>query len=191
MAGSTFVPSPRLLALCRRRWALPILAEFHRAEQVSGWKGGTRFVTLCHRLNVNQAAVRQSLDHLIEVGFVQRNSGYGHPLRPEYILTRRGERLSPACEAVDSTLEKLRIRPLGLRRWSLPVLQVVDRLEPARFTAVAHALGDVTARALTLSLKSLCAAELVEREVVDAFPVAIAYRPAADAESLARHLERI
>lgn len=191
MPGSRFSPSPRLLALSRRRWALPILAELHRAEEVSGWRGGARFVTLCHGLRVNQAAVRQSLDHLIEIGYVARNTGYGHPLRPEYILTRAGERLAPTCAAIDSALVKLRVRPLGLRRWSLPVLHTIDHLEPARFTTIAERLGGVTDRALTLSLKGLCGATLVEREVIPTFPVGTSYSIAAAAQVITPHLARL
>lgn len=191
MARSTLHPSPRLLALCRRRWALPILAELQRGERVSGWHGGAKFVTLCHRLGANQAAVRQSLDHLIEMGLVAANSGHGHPLRPEYVLTRPGDRVAPACERIDDLLERLKARPVGLRRWSLPILQVVDRLEPARFTAIGAAIGGVTDRALALSLKGLCGADLLERQVVDTFPVGTLYHLNDGANELAPLLTRV
>lgn len=155
---------------------MPILAELHRGEAVSGWAGGAKFITLCRRLDANEVSVRQSLDHLIELGHVRRNAGHGHPLRPEYVLTARGERLAPACESIDTALVRLHLRPLGLRRWSLPALYLVDRLEPARFKQISAGLGKITDRALSLSLKGLCGGGLVDRRVEDEFPVTTAYR---------------
>jgi len=142
---------------------LPILGVLHRGEQLSGWAGGAKFVTLCHALDVNQAAVRQSLDHLIELGLVDRNSGYGHPLRPEYILTRRGDRLAPMCAAIDTLLARLDVRDFALRRWSMPVVSTIDRLRSARFNALALRIDGITDRALSLSLAGLCAVDLVDR----------------------------
>jgi DNA-binding HxlR family transcriptional regulator len=181
-----------LLALCRRRWAVPILGVLHRGEELSGWAGGAKFVTLCHTLGANQAAVRQSLDHLIGLGLVEPNSGYGHPLRPEYVLTRRGDRLAPSCAAVDALLVRRDMRELGLRRWSMPVVHAVDRLEPARFGAMAASLEGITDRALSLAVKGLCGAEVLDRRViVEDFPPTTVYRLGAGGEALAPLLARL
>ena len=50
-----------------------------------------------------------------------RNPGYGHPLRPEYVLTPRGFRL-PACVRLVEALQRLDFEDGGLKKWSIPVL---------------------------------------------------------------------
>jgi DNA-binding HxlR family transcriptional regulator len=180
-----------LLSLFRRRWAAPILGTLHRGEQLSGWPGGAKFVTLCHALQtpreppLSPTAVRESLDYLIELGWVERNSGHGHPLRPEYILTRRGEKLAPTCASLDALLTRLNARDIGLRRWSMPVIHVVNSLEPARFNAMAERLDGITDRALSLAIKGLHAHDLIDRRVdAEAFPVATSYGLAAAARPI-------
>lgn len=189
---------PSLLALFRRRWAAPILGTLHRGEQLSGWPGGAKFVTLCHALQTSDAApisptaVRESLDHLIALGWVERNSGHGHPLRPEYLLTRRGEKLAPTCAALDALLTRLHARDIGLRRWSMPVIHVVSTLEPARFNAMAERLDGITDRALSLAIKSLHGHELLDRRVdAEAFPVATSYALTAAARPIGLLLEKL
>jgi DNA-binding HxlR family transcriptional regulator len=168
----------RLPILMHRRWALPILAELHRRE-------GAKFVTLTHALDASPTAVRQSLDHLLETGLVRRNPGHGHPLRPEYILTRSGDRLAPACAAVDSTLIRLGLRDVGLRRWSLPIVRVVGEESPARFGQIARGLVDITDRALSLTLRELTSAAVIDRTVHDGSPPAALYRLGTPGRTLA------
>src|SRR5262245_41080710 len=92
----------RLTSLFRRRWGCPIIAELHRSD-------GAKFVALVHKLQSNPGAMRQSLDELIELGWVRRNPGYGHPLRPEYLLTRSGEKIAPACADLDAAIHSLSV----------------------------------------------------------------------------------
>lgn len=164
MAHASPIPGDRhARALFLRRWCVPILARLHA-------DGGCKFVTLTHTLKAQPTAVRDALDHLISIGLVRRNSGYGHPLRPEYLMTRKGEALAPAAANLDERLIALDLRELGLRRWTLPVLGAVGALQPARFVALSTALGDITPRALSLSLRDLGGAHLLTREVVDEHP---------------------
>ncbi len=169
--------SPRILHLFHRRWSLPVLAQLHAS-------GGSKFVTLCHRLGAHQSAVRDSLDHLIEVGWVQRNPGHGHPLRPEYILTRLGERLAPNASALNHELETMQVSDLCLRRWSLPVLGAVAELQEARFAQISAQLV-ITPRALSQTLKDLSTCELIDRGVIEEYPPRPMYRLAPRAEPLA------
>ena len=76
-----------LVALFHNRWSVPILAELHRQR-------GSRFVTLARTLGMSRESLRRTLAALIESGLVGRNPGYGHPLRPEYVLTTRGDRIA-------------------------------------------------------------------------------------------------
>lgn len=155
--------SPLLLSLCRRRWCLPALAELARADAAG--MGGAKFVTLCHRLGASEGAVREALQHLIELGCVARNTGHGHPLRPEYILTRKGERAAPACRAADDVLTALGLREVGLKRWSLPAVRAAGRVSPAGFGDLAGVLRTATPRALSHALRDLGDAGLLIRRV--------------------------
>lgn len=159
----------RLVALFHRRWGMPILAELERS-------GGAKFVTLVHRIGrgseesggggASEGAVRQALDDLIARGWVQRNPGYGHPLRPEYILTRAGGRIAPTCVRLEAALDSVGARAVALRKWSMPVLDAVAE-GPRRFGQIAERLGGITDRALAIALKDLSGSELVERREIE------------------------
>lgn len=170
-AGERTLPAmdriDRLAALFHRRWACPVLAQLHREQ-------GAKFITLVNALGASAGAMRQTIDELIDLGWVRGNPGYGHPLRPEYLLTRRGERIAPACDRLDRATRSLAVQDIALRRWSMPALYVIGE-GPTRFTQVTDALPGATDRAVSLSLKDLGSAELVERHVLDGPPPGSAY----------------
>ncbi len=151
-----------LIPLCRRRWSIPALAHLSR-------RSGDRFVPLAHALSANHEALRDTLHDLTQMGLVGPNPGYGHPLRPEYILTARGRRLAPACERLDGLIQTFKLREVCLRRWSLPALYVIGQ-GAARFTDIGRGLGEVTDRALSLSLTSLDEASVVVRRLMEQRP---------------------
>jgi len=66
-----------------RAWAIPILSNLH-----AGIAG--RQAPLLAATGANRTAFAQSMDHLISIGLLERNPGYGHPLRPEFRLTQPG-----------------------------------------------------------------------------------------------------
>ena len=88
-----------LVALFHNRWSVPILAELHRHR-------GSRFVTLSRTLELSRESLRRTLGALIDGGLVGRNPGYGHPLRPEYVLTSAGERIAGACRPLVEQLRR-------------------------------------------------------------------------------------
>ena len=98
-----------LLALVHFRWALPILAELHR-------NNGCKFVTLVMRLKLSKDALSRTLTALIEQGLVMRNPGYGHPLRPEYILTTAGQQIGMQVLELMQTLERLEVTDVALKK---------------------------------------------------------------------------
>jgi DNA-binding HxlR family transcriptional regulator len=147
--------SARLATLFHRRWALPVVAELHRGR-------GAKLVTLINRLEASPGSVRAALDHLQDAGWVIPNPGYGHPMRPEYILTPAGVALAPACCDLDAALLRLDLRAIGLRKWSMPTLNTL-RAGPARFTEIRADLPGVTDRALSLALGDLQEGELALR----------------------------
>lgn len=164
--------------ILQRRWALPVLDLLHATK-------GSKFITLCHRLNAHQSAVRDALDHLIGLGLVSPNPGHGHPLRPEYILSARGELLAPPVAMLNQRLNVLCLPELGLRRWTLPVLGTVGDLHRARFGDLTQRLP-ITPRALSQTLKDLTGAQLIDRVIVEDYPPRPAYLLASRAVEIAK-----
>lgn len=161
----------KLVGLFHHRWAAPALALLDE-------RGGARFVELQRKLDVTRDSLRRALDALIELGYVQRNEGYGHPLRPEYLITPPGRDAS----ALAGRVSRSSARETLLRKWSVPVLAVLE--EPRRFSEVRAALPGVTPRALALALRDLESAGLVRREVLPTRPPSTVYRPTTRAERL-------
>ncbi len=157
----------QLARLFHRRWSVPILAEMHA-------HGGCRFAQLTHSLEAGRQPVRDALDTLIDLGLVQSNPGYGHPLRPEYVLTRRGGVVGPPSQGLMTALRRAQAVDIGLRKWSMPTLASVG-LGATRFGEIAHALDGATDRALSQSLGALGEIGLVERAIADGRPPAPRY----------------
>lgn len=174
-----------LVSLLHHRWSAPILAELDRSA-------GSRFVTLAHRLSLGRESLRRTLSALIDSGLVARNPGYGHPLRPEYVLTSRGARLAPPCAKLIEMLHELGLASVGLKKWSMPVVFALQGAgRPTRFSELQSLLPGITARALAFALKDLAAVGLVERTVTEDFPPATVYRPTARARPLQPILREI
>jgi DNA-binding HxlR family transcriptional regulator len=172
-----------LVELFHLRWATPILVELHRGR-------GGRFVTLAHGLGLSRESLRRTLRALLERGLVARNPGYGHPLRPEYVLTAEGARLAPACGELLDALRSAGLEEVGLKKWSMPVLRALDQ-GAERFSELRAMLPGITPRALALALKDLEAADLVERRVTTDYPPATVYGPTTRARKLAPFLGRL
>lgn len=166
-----------LRALFRRRWAAPVVAALHRRD-------GAKFATLIHATGASPAAIRSALDDLIDRGWVARNPGYGHPLRPEYVLTQAGAALGPACIRLDEVVAAMGVADLAMRRWSIPVLTILHD-GPRRFRDLANTVGPVTDRALSQALTGLSGATLVVRSVLAGRPPGSLYAPTLRGEHLA------
>ena len=154
--------------LLHHRWAPGVLAELDRT-------GGSRFVTLTNRVGVGRESLRRTLAALSEGGLVARNPGYGHPLRPEYVLTARGSRVAPVCADLVAGLRELGVEATALKKWSLPVVLALGGPGRRRFSALQERLREITPRALALALKDLTAARLVDRAVTEGYPPASVY----------------
>jgi DNA-binding HxlR family transcriptional regulator len=171
-------PSVDLTRIFHHRWALPVIAELHRSH-------GAKFVTLVKRLEVGRDTLSRTLKALDERGWAIRNPGYGHPMRPEYVLTAAGHAIGPACATLLQTLTEAGLLEVGLKKWSLPVVYALGN-HPRRFSELQTALSNATPRALTAALKELSEVGLVRRELQDGFPPSTSYRliPAAAADLL-------
>ncbi len=184
MAGERFTTNPglaRLASLFHRRWAAPVLAELWRETQR---RGGSTFVTLVHRVETGEGrrgapagSVRAALDHLVDLGLVARHTGYGHPLRPEYILTAPGIAMAEGCARLESRACGFGVWGIARKKWSMPVLCAIDE-RPRRFGEVARELGGlITPRALAGALKDLTNASLLWRVVEEGYPPRALYAP--------------
>lgn len=138
-----------------RAWAMPILSNLH-----SGIAG--RQAPLLAATGASRTAFAQSMDHLIELGLLERNPGYGHPLRPEFRLTGLGRTVAAIADKIHgvSTEEDW---PLLRRSWTLPVLTSLHK--PSHFADIKRRLPTITDRALSQSLKSMEARDWVCRSV--------------------------
>jgi len=144
-------------------------------------------VTLANKLGVGRESMKRTLTALVEMGLVMRNPGYGHPMRPEYVLTKRGARLAPACAKLWKSIKKLDVEAVALKKWALPALGALGS-SGERFGEVALALGAVTPRALAQALKDLQDAGVIERRVHDGAPPFAEYRVTKRGRKLAARM---
>jgi DNA-binding HxlR family transcriptional regulator len=153
--------------LFRYRWNVPVLAELRRSE-------GSKYVTLMHRLAVSDGPLRQTLDHLTAQGWVQRNPGYGHPSRPEYILTDDARPLADRCDLTLQVLGEVDAARVGLNRWTVTILYRLAT-GATRFGDLRSEGPSISPRALTQALREMMECDLVTRHVSDEMPVTITY----------------
>lgn len=152
----------------RYRYSLPVLAELERDQ-------GCKFVTLVRRLDASDRAIRQALDYLIELGWADRNPGYGHPSRPEYILSEVGHSVGPRCLRLWVELNKWSQPEVAQERWPLSLLFEIGKAR-MRFSDLLKSFPGLTARSLSLALKRLIDAGLATREIVPGNPPQTEYR---------------
>lgn len=167
-----------LIALGRHRWAMALLADLaaHR---------GARFVELVNRLALPRDSLVRTLEAAVTAGWVMRNPGHGHPLRPEYLLTPLGQRMAAGALSIATAQIGLGLGPGALTRWGMPLIRAIGPGE-ARFNDLARALAPATPRALSQGLQALAVNELVGRAVVDGWPPASLYRLTAGGLQLAK-----
>jgi len=165
MPSST--PDPLLVQLGSHRWLIPLLAD------LAGHKGA-RFVELVHRLGLSRDSLSRTLEAAAAIGWVQRNAGHGHPLRPEYILTEAGTVAATRAATIAEAQQEIGLPPGAATRWGLPLVAGIGAGHD-RFNALSRLLAPATPRALSQGLTALGRHRLVVREVLDARPPASRY----------------
>ena len=151
-----------LAELTHNRWALPVLA--HVSEH-----GGCKLVTLTRRLGASASSLKRALARLAQLGLVIPNPGYGHPLRPEYILGPVGESADLLPRAIVEWCQAEDRAPQVFKKWQLPVLVAVSP-ESCRFSSIRDQLVGATPRAVAMALKSHAGLGLVARDVDPGYP---------------------
>jgi len=162
------------------RWTVPLLALLLAED-------GARFAALVGTLGIARDSLSRTLAHAIERGWVSRHEGYGHPLRPEYVLTPHGRAIAAACARMMAVRHRLGLEPHSLPRWSLPILGRLRR-EPVRFSDLLGNLAPITPRALSLNLKQMVDGRLITRSVAPVCPPSALYGLAEPGHELMRCL---
>lgn len=176
-------PFTTLLTLLQHRWSIVVLAELHR-------RSGSKFVTLLNTLGLSRGSLTATLRYLVAKGLVRRNAGYGHPLRPEYLLTPYGAELGEDCGALVRLVRQQNAERVAYCKWSLPLLLAMGK-NKTRFNALRSALGDITPRAQTLALKSLEQIGWIHREIDRGYPPVARYQSSRDGQAIQTVLRRL
>jgi DNA-binding HxlR family transcriptional regulator len=158
-----------LVVLFHHRWSVPIIAELYRRQ-------GERFAYLAGHLAVSRETLSQTLGYLVRHGLVRRNPGYGHPLRPEYLLTESGEALGPHCLRLVNLLDQADQIGVGLKKWTMPIVHRLGVNNAAgRFSDLLKSHPLLTPKSLSDSLKLMEDSDLISREVTEDFPPSTRY----------------
>ena len=144
------------------RWDLSLLAELYRSN-------GGKFITLQNRYGISRGILKTSLERLVSAGLVVQNPGYGHPMRPEYILTQLGISVGSLCDALLAEGEKRGVSDIFYDKWSCPIIFSTGK-EKVRFNTLKKDLNPITPRALSGSLKKLHQLKCLRRSLLDTNP---------------------
>jgi DNA-binding HxlR family transcriptional regulator len=156
-----------MIALGRYRWSIPLLADIHAHD-------GARFAELTHRMQISRDSLSRTLQSAVASGWIVRNSGYGHPLRPEYVIATEGKRIARTAAAIHAVQNELGVPNSALGRWSLPIIRsVADGAQ--RFNQLNRALSAAGPRALSQSLRTLAVRNLITRELQQSYPPSSLY----------------
>ena len=160
-------PDPLLFQLGSHRWLVPLLADLAAHK-------GARFVEMIHRLGLSRDSLSRTLDAAAAIGWIRRNPGHGHPLRPEYILTEAGTAAATRAATIAGAQQAIGLPPGAATRWGLPLVAGIGTGHD-RFNALSRLLAPATPRALSQGLTALGNHGLVTREVLDMRPPASRY----------------
>ncbi len=171
------VPSlAHLVKLCHHRWVIPLVAAIEK---------GKRFPVLCSHLNTNRQSLKRALAATEALGLTMLNPGYGHPLRPEYILTSYGERISFESSKVVRAAEDAGFTELLSKKWSLPVLAAVW-MGAVRYSEIEAFLCTASPKAIARALEELTDAGCIHRTVLNDWPPRPVYKVGFEYRRLAQ-----
>ena len=156
------------ISLCSKAWSIQILAYMYRQND-------PRISPITHHFSASRTSISAALKHLVELGYLRKNAGHGHPLRPAYVLTAKGKAIGEWAAELDHVLEPVEWR-IARRTWVLPVLR--EMIPVSRYGELRSKLRPVTDRALSETLKKLGENNWLDRCVdIDSTPPRVTYIP--------------
>lgn len=170
----------KLVNLCSRTWSLTALSLM--ANGVS-----PRVSPLAAAANCGRTAMGVSVEHLVQLGLLERNPGHGHPLRPEFRLTSDGEYIADWAAGLTGLMKSDFDKALLRTKWSLPLVNCLP--EEKRYGDLRRELMPVTDRALSNCLKQLAENDWVKRKVDSVLsPPTVTYQTAKLGKKVHNHL---
>jgi DNA-binding HxlR family transcriptional regulator len=145
-----------LVNLSSRAWSLNILALLH-----TGVPG--RQAPLLAATSASRTSFTSSLEHLVQLGLLEKNPGHGHPLRSEFRLTQNGLLIAETADRIVKVVPDDAEFTLLRRSWTVPILALTAT--PQRFSAIKSDLATITDRALSKSLQQLEEKAWLRREI--------------------------
>ncbi len=138
-------------------------------------KNDPRISPITHHFSASRTSITAALQHLIELKYLRKNSGHGHPLRPAYVLTTKGKAVAEWAAELDNFLEPIDWK-IARRTWALPILR--EMIPVSRYGELRSKLRPVTDRALSETLKKLGENSWLDRCVdIDDSPPSVTYIP--------------
>ncbi len=169
-----------LVKLCSRGWSLKALALL-----AAGCPA--RVSPLAASAGCGRTAMGATVAHLVTLNLLERNPGYGHPLRAEYRLTVAGELVSQWALQLEQLLPGAEDSRIIRGKWVLPVISTLD--PDKRYSTVKKILSPVTDRALSACLGRLTEQRWIERTVsVQSTPPAVSYRTLEIGHAIHQHV---
>ena len=157
----------QFVKLCSRSWSIKSLALIARGCS-------PRVSPLSNAAGCGRTAMTASIQNLAELGLLERNPGYGHPLRPEFRLTDPGVALAKWALWLDNHAHTESDQSLIRSKWGLPVMSCIN--STTRFSHLRNELVPVTDRALSICLTNLTSANWISRRVSqENFPPLVHY----------------
>ncbi|MFK8077182.1 MAG: winged helix-turn-helix transcriptional regulator [Granulosicoccus sp.] len=156
------------ISLCSKAWSIQILSYMHQQND-------PRISPITHHFSASRTSISAALQHLVGLGYVRKNTGHGHPLRPAYALTTKGKSLGAWAAELDQILNPVDWG-IARRTWVLPVLREMSPVR--RYGELRSKLHPVTDRALSETLKKMGTHNWLDRCVdIDSSPPSVTYTP--------------
>lgn len=163
------------ILLCSKAWSIQILAYMHSQND-------PRISPITHHFSASRTSISGALQHLVELRYLRKNSGHGHPLRPAYALTPKGNAIAAWAAELDNIL-KPNDWGIARRTWALPILR--QAIPESRYGELRSKLSPVTDRALSETLKKLGENQWLNRYVdTEISPPSVTYIPFGTGELL-------
>jgi len=170
------MPSAIVPVLCSRRWNIPVLAHLAAGD-------GETFGAIRDALSVCRDSLTRTLRGLEDPGWViTRGRLYG--------LTEPGRRVAAPSAGILETARAQDLEAVWLRKWPLVIADSLHGWSLG-FAELRAMVGGISPRALTLALKDMAGAGLVEREVIGGFPPSTSYRLTERGEAFLPYLEEL